>query len=1194
MVQQETYPRRPSLDAPIDKPLPVVSESDRGSILVEKLDEVARAVHVRAGLPEVPHSPSKGFVHFAAVNEGVYTFAVYAPLVNRVAGTVQFDAKSLTAEALHAESLRVLKEFMAATPTSPTTGVSMAAVPTGAKAEDKEEENVAKTVALGKDDDVGQIDQKMDKAPYTAQTEKLVPLPVDECDPFELEIGTAVEKEHTDNEKEASTIARQHLREDPAYYRKLYKAKMVQDDEIGKKLAAAAEDKWGAVKESLDVEVPGQKPKYDKPEILDMRDTRERDWETGKPIPGTGSQMTCQRCTRTHDIVWTIRDVYGKVWQVGSGCGQKLWMGAEPPKEEFAKVKSSAEARMKKEWQDKKNARELGASQELKKHLLALRWPGFKWELGDFFNRKNVLIGRSKDAVGGKEVHDRFEKPGEAPSSKALQDMGSAVLHSWLIFKAKELMPTVLPKVDPHGLLADRLAKMAANITVDDYKARNPIQESLTESINDAWWVIGGEFLPVGDTTTHKRYLANHPSEFGATPEERKRIADEGHTGPTVAALYKKATEHGYRVGMTMGSVYVESGLSTIDAKTFNGIKHFVRLTGLDKETKIGVFRWELGGNAYGDISLRRFMGASSFGEVLYLRQYAMQESLAEFASQLHPTRADELKPLDLILGFEDAKGYHHSGEHIVWRTDKTPDGKIRIQDQNGKTFIFPPDHKFHDVSFGPDHPEHESVNEADFIVDPAGIGAAFDAAAASCDRRNKKFANKLDSMPDGTKIAGWEKFSIPGEKGGWWRKGKKNMPSCSVYKEMGTKLIPVVGEPFYYNQEESLGSVDGPAGVPVAPMATGSANQQPKEDVTDTQSVTPPKSNTGTSRMESWEQEFRETLEKLPSDADWYSTDGGFSRIWMVSQTSGTSFFWYLPSGKVNRTNHPPGYMPSNGQQISASHPRVKDTIRRFFSFDKFENLLLRADNPTYQGVPVGVKDKSREDDECKEEGVQKGSVRIKFEFEGKMYTGTMLQWGASETALMDVKLDTDLPSKGDGKTFKAGTVVRIGKRNYQKLGETLEFVPKEDLKDPLDDDDKLKFKHAIAIVVKDSNSVLLGICTHDDEREGKLVFPGGHVEKSGRKDSGDVQDAACREAEEEAGIKCEPTGTVIVDDDRPKTAFVVCKYVNGDLKSNWEFEKDSLRWVPFEELDKTDNILDINRKVLKKVPNPQFGEGL
>lgn len=737
MLQQETYPRRPSPDAPIDKPLPVVTEFDNKEDLFWKLDEVARAVHVRAGLPEVAHSPSKGFVHLATVNEGIYTFAVYAPLVHRVAGTVRFESKNLTADALFAESIRVLKEFMAATPTSPTvatTGYTAAPAGAGSKIEkDKEEENVAKTVALGKDDDVGQIDQKMDKAPYTAQTEKLVPLSVDECDPFELEIGTAVEKEHTDSEEEASSIARQHLREDPAYYRKLYKAKMVQDDEIGKKLAAAAEDKWGAVKEAL-----------------------------------------------------------------------------------------------------------------------------------------------------------------------------------------------------------------------------------------------------------------------------------------------------------------------------------------------------------------------------------------AEFADHLHPTRADELKHGDLLLGFEDAKGYTHHGEHIVWRTEKLPNGDIRITDSKGKQFTFPSNHEFRDVSFGPEHAE----------------------------------------------------------------------------------------------PKESIGSEDGPANISPAPMNPSTSNTQPKEAEDDTKEedyvddfgVTPPKTSpTGNAQgsgpqAESWEQEFRETLEKLPMDADWYSTDGGFSRIWMVSQTSGASFFWYLPNGRVNRTNHPPGYLPQNGQQISASHPKVKETIRRFFSFDRFENLLLRADNPTYQGVQVGVKDKSREDDEFKEKKKEQIPVRIKFEFEGKTYTGTMLRWGESEQALMDVELDQDLPSKIDGKTFKKGTVVRIGKRNYQKM-EAIDPVSAKELEDPLTDKGKLKFKHAIAIVVKDGNSVLLGISTHDDDRKGKLCFPGGHTEKGG-KDDGDVQAAACREAGEEAGIECEPMGAVLVDDDRPKHAFVVCKYVTGDLKSNWEFEKDSLRWVPFEKLDKLDNILDINRKVLQKVPNEQLGQ--
>jgi hypothetical protein len=45
-----------------------------------------------------------------------------------------------------------------------------------------------------------------------------------EVDAEQLQIGIGVEKEHTDDEKLAEEIARDHLAEDPHYYTKLKKA----------------------------------------------------------------------------------------------------------------------------------------------------------------------------------------------------------------------------------------------------------------------------------------------------------------------------------------------------------------------------------------------------------------------------------------------------------------------------------------------------------------------------------------------------------------------------------------------------------------------------------------------------------------------------------------------------------------------------------------------------------------------------------------------------------------------------------------------------------------------------------------------------------------------------------------------------------------------------------------------------------
>jgi len=49
--------------------------------------------------------------------------------------------------------------------------------------------------------------------------------------PKELEVGTAVEMEHTNNKKIAQEIAIDHLTENPKYYTELYKSGIVDEPE---------------------------------------------------------------------------------------------------------------------------------------------------------------------------------------------------------------------------------------------------------------------------------------------------------------------------------------------------------------------------------------------------------------------------------------------------------------------------------------------------------------------------------------------------------------------------------------------------------------------------------------------------------------------------------------------------------------------------------------------------------------------------------------------------------------------------------------------------------------------------------------------------------------------------------------------------------------------------------------------------
>lgn len=436
----------------------------------------------------------------------------------------------------------------------------------------------------------------------------------------------------------------------------------------------------------------------------------------------------------------------------------------------------------------------------------------------------------------------------------------------------------------------------------------------------------------------------------------------------------------------------------------------------------------------------------------------SLDEALKEFASHLHATKAHELRNGDFIMGFTDAKGYHHYGEHIVAEVEKLSNGDIRVKDFKGKSFVFPPNHEFQDVSFGPNHPEPK---------------------------------------------------------------------------------------------QETMGSIDGPADATAEPPPGNSTgiggatwNIQPKEaekeeNYVDDQSVTPPSvAATGNSQGSG---PMRERLEHLPTDADWYSPDGGYSRIWMFSPTTGTSFFWYT-SGQVKRQNYPMGKMPP-GDQLSASHPKVRDVIKRFFNIDEgWENavrdsILNRTDSPFFQ----------EEEDEVKDGP-------------GRFFNEDELRAAARSPA---------------------------GQELMKKMKEAVEPADPQKLKDKFKDNGRLHYKHAVAVVIKNKHEVLLGVCEHDDERKDKLCFPGGHV--SLKHDGGDVQKAAAREAKEETNVVCTPTGTVLIDDEKAKHAFVVCEYVSGDLKPNWEFSR--LLWVPFEKLDSLPNLFAPNRAILKRIPNGQLG---
>lgn len=103
------------------------------------------------------------------------------------------------------------------------------------------------------------------------------------------------------------------------------------------------------------------------------------------------------------------------------------------------------------------------------------------------------------------------------------------------------------------------------------------------------------------------------------------------------------------------------------------------------------------------------------------------------------------------------------------------------------------------------------------------------------------------------------------------------------------------------------------------------------------------------------------------------------------------------------------------------------------------------------------------------------------------------------------------------------------------------------------------VELKSAVAIILGPGNKVLMGISQSEDDRNGKLCFVGGGIEKGET-----PYQAAKREAFEEAGVyvKCQPLPWLVFDE-QPSIAFVLCKYIGGDLNPNEEFK--NIGWYDY-----------------------------
>lgn len=122
------------------------------------------------------------------------------------------------------------------------------------------------------------------------------------------------------------------------------------------------------------------------------------------------------------------------------------------------------------------------------------------------------------------------------------------------------------------------------------------------------------------------------------------------------------------------------------------------------------------------------------------------------------------------------------------------------------------------------------------------------------------------------------------------------------------------------------------------------------------------------------------------------------------------------------------------------------------------------------------------------------------------------------------------------------------------------------------------MKRKAAVAIILK-GDKILMGLATSKDFRYGKWCFIGGGIEEGET-----PYEAAERESFEESGIMVKAReGETYIVEDKPEIVYVVCDYIEGELKPNEEFFE--LTWIPIHNTPKGLNVLELNRKILNKL---------
>lgn len=316
--------------------------------------------------------------------------------------------------------------------------------------------------------------------------------------------------------------------------------------------------------------------------------------------------------------------------------------------------------------------------------------------------------------------------------------------------------------------------------------------------------------------------------------------------------------------------------------------------------------------------------------------------------------------------------------------------------------------------------------------------------------------------------------------------------------------------------------------------------------------------------------------------------------------------------------------------ESVAATSDPVRSDRAKIYD----EKETVKVDNPTYQGVPVGSKNKGDEENLVQESVIRWSKPRVcrpgvpmmvnlgRFEAEWKKNDWQYLPpSGANDIGNRRNRIKAGiergscfpLPEVGfsengeellfDDGRHRVATLRDMGvkampmwvaKEDVSRFQKKFGAVPvslsvttqvTESATVP-GDQGTTEFKSAAAIIIDEQGRILLGLARADDDRNGMWCFPGGGIDLE---DGGDPTLAAVREAYEETSLEVSALGPVLSHPDRPGVAFVPCRYLSGESIPNQEFE--SFQWLPKGAHHDFPGIYPVNKSVIEQVPEGFFG---